>query len=135
MEFRLLDYSSVHFGTGKKGPLPVKRKGKFVQIRDGDVEYMVLSPAGLSAYHANIVERFCLGEQIEGVYRTGKMDDFKVHDAGWDIVGGGYWQIDDAEKRLSLSGSSQVYGRFDSAGLAKRILSHDEMAGYDVHIR
>ena len=133
MEFRFIDYSYTYY-VGRKGPIPASRGGKFVQLRNAYYEYVVLAPVKMSAYHANIVERFCRDERIEGKYRSRKMDDYQLRAAGWEIVGGGFWQMEEKKKWLSLRGASQAYGRFDPEGLKGKILTHDGMEGFEVEI-
>lgn len=134
--FELIDYSTVFYKTIAKKPMPEKRGGKFIQIRNEEkkTEYLVLSPSELSSFHANIVERFCLLKGIEGVYTTKKMDRYEIQDPEWVIVGGGKWSIDDNEKRLVLFDNSGVYGKFDAKGLRKKILDTGKLPGYEITI-
>lgn len=132
--FELIDYSAVFYKTIAKKPMPEKRGGKFIQIRNEEAEYLVLSPSVLSSFHANIVERFCLLKGIDGSYTTKRKDRFEIHDPEWHIIGGGKWSIDDAEKRLVLSDNSGVYGKFDEKGLRKKILDTGKLIGYEVKI-
>ncbi len=133
MRFVITDYSHLYYVTLSRTSLPVRRHGKFIQIRDDKAEYFLLSPRELSAYHANIVERFFSERRIEGLY-NGKRDYYEISAPGWKIVGGGMWAINEDEKVLYLSGSSQAYGRFDQDCLSEKILSIREMAGYTVRI-
>jgi len=133
MNFELIDYSEYYFKKIANEPVPAIRGGKFVQIRNGKREYLVLSPARLSMYHANIVERFSALNDLDGHWNSGKTV-YAIVDPSWTIVGGGRWAIDSGNKTLDLDSSSQAYGRFDPAGLAARILSLDAMKGYAVRI-
>ncbi len=135
MSFKLIDYSEHFFIELAGEPVPESRGGKFVQIRDGDngSEYLVLSPSKLSAYHANIVERFCGLNGLDGHWNSGRTT-YRIVDDSWSVIGGGRWVIDSGKKTLELGSSSQAYGRFDPAGLETRILSLDEMKGYSVRI-
>jgi hypothetical protein len=133
MEFRIIDYSFLHF-RGRKGPAPASREGKFVQLRNGEVEYLVFSPDAMSTYHANIIARFCHDEKIAGLYRTWRTDDFRFKAAGWKIVGGGYWEVDEDRMRMTLSGTAQPYGKFDPEGLVLKIISLGGMEEYDIEI-
>jgi hypothetical protein len=133
MSFHLIDYSE-HYYRGPAGePVPESRGGKFVQIRDGGNEYIVLSPGGLSMYHANIVERFCELNGLDGHWNSGRTF-YRIAGNSWTVVGGGRWAINSAKKILELGSSSQAYGRFISEGLETKILSLDEMKGYIVKI-
>jgi|Deesub1362A_J573_1020465.scaffolds.fasta_scaffold09760_2 hypothetical protein len=136
MDFVLVDYSEVYYRVITKTAMPEKRSGKFVQIKnyETDREYLVLSPKGLSTYHANIVERFCLlNNKIKGSYNE-KRDYFEIHDPEWYVIGGGMWMLDETNKVLELSGTSRGYGKFDPNGLKEKILSLENMSDYTVLI-
>lgn len=122
MSFELIDYSDIYFRRIKKVEMPQRRGGKFVQIINEDIEkeYVVLSPKELSVYHANIVERFCMMQKIDGSYNS-KKDFFTIHDDDWVVVGGGIWVVDDDKKALELSGASKGYGTFEAQGLKRKI--------------
>jgi hypothetical protein len=133
--FKVIDYSEIYFGTIIKQPKPGRRAGKFIQIFHDGTEYIVLSPAKLSIFHANILERFCQTRGISGRYRTKKMDSFEVPDDALDLKGGGRWEIDDEKKVITLSGTSVVYGPFDRKGLKEKIKSTRFLKNYTVIIR
>jgi hypothetical protein len=133
MKLVFIDYSAQYYGKAEGNPLPNKRSGKFVQIRNKDTEYLVLSPRGLAAYHANIAERFFLSMGITGTY-NGKRDHYKVKNPSWVVAGGGVWEIDEGAGRLRLSGTSMAYGKFNARGLAGRLRSVSSLSGYDVRI-
>ncbi|MBI5847172.1 MAG: hypothetical protein HZB31_04360 [Nitrospirae bacterium] len=134
MNFMLLDLSEVYFIRIQKTPVPHKRGGKFVQLRNSDGEYLVFSPKELSSFHANIVERFCLMQKLKGRYTSKRMDSYEIDDPEWEVVGGGKWHIDTREKRLVLFDTSGTYGRFDSNKLKDRIKASGNMAGYQIQI-
>ncbi|MBI5102937.1 MAG: hypothetical protein HZB33_14040 [Nitrospirae bacterium] len=135
MSFELIDYSTDYYEGTAGEPVPEIRGGKFVQLRDvcNDREFIILSPVKLSTYHADIVERFCGLNKLPGVWNPGRTN-FRIQDPCWSVVGGGRWAIDTVKKTLDLDSSSQAYGRFDSAGLKKRLLSLREMRRYAVRI-
>lgn len=116
MEFRFIDYSSALFGES----LPPVRSGKFIQIIDAeeDVESVVLSPYGLSKYHAQILERYAAVNELAGRYIK-KHEFYQVTGGDIEVVGGGHWKIDGST--LRLSGESTAYGKFDPKGLVNRI--------------
>jgi hypothetical protein len=128
-----IDYSGLYYSEEKDAPIPDKRSGKFVQLRKGDVEYLVFSPSGLTAYHADIVELFCRDRDIDGVYNPVKKR-FDIHDPGWTVKGGGKFEIDGQRKRLRLYDNSMAYGRFDSRGLRQKILQTDAFREFEVAI-
>lgn len=131
--FILLDYSKHYYSAMGKTSVPDKRLGKFVQIRNKGTEYLILSPKGLSAYHANIVERFFTQRKIVGKY-NGKGDYYEIFEDGWEVLGGGIWAINEADGLLHLSGSSQAYGQYEGRGLREKIKAVDEMSGYRIVI-
>lgn len=132
--FTLIDYSEMFFKKSAAKRIPAKRSGKFVQLRNKNTEYLVLSPKELFGYHANIVERFFTEKGIRGTFNK-KRDYYAVTDSGWDIVGGGAWTVDDKDKQFKLSGSSAAYGRYDRRGLRERILGVKKFLEYDVEIK
>ncbi len=133
MKTVFIDYSGLYYSEGKDAPIPDRRSGKFVQLRKGDVEYLVFSPSGLTAYHADIVERFCRDRDIDGVYNPVKKR-FDIRDPGWTVKGGGKFEIDGQRKRLRLYDNSMAYGRFDSRGLRQKILQTDAFKEFEVAI-
>lgn len=135
MSFQLIDYSEYYFKELAGEPVPDCRGGKFVQLRnqDNDAEYIVLSPAALSQYHANIVERFCTLNSLDGYWNSGRTS-YQFVDVSWSVIGGGKWEINSGKKTLKLGSSSQAYGRFDAADLKSNILSLDKMKDYLITI-
>jgi hypothetical protein len=133
MAFHLIDYSEIWYRYLAKTSLPESRSGKFVQIRNDEEEYVVLSPSELSKYHANIVGRFCELRGIRGEYNP-KRDYFFVQDSEWEVVGGGFWQLDTMGRTLRLSGASAGYGIFDDENLLKDIGSLEAWKEFSVSV-
>jgi hypothetical protein len=133
MLFSLVDYSAAYFSGIAKQRVPVKRSGKFVQIINivFQKEYFVMSPKGLSVYHANIVERFCLENNIVGQYNA-KKDFFRIRDSEWAVAGGGMFEINDKAKIIRVSGASVAYGSFCCDGLKDKLMSSDYLHQYEV---
>jgi len=129
MEVYLIDYSGDCF---RKSDIPPRRGGKFVQIRSERAEYIVLCPKELARYHANIVERFSLEKSgIKGRYNP-RRDHFILETPGWEVMGGGVWEMDDTKKLFHISGTSLAYGRFDASGLKAKLKTLKP--GYSVEI-
>ncbi len=129
--FFYIDYSEAYFVILMQRAMPDVRRGKFVQLRKGDVEYVVLSPKQLSTYHGNIVERFMLKLDVSGEWNN-KHDAFALYDRSWTIVGGGHFVLDDASKTLELMGVSQAYGAYDPTGLRERLLQTAKLQGFNI---
>ena len=81
-------------------PIYCTIRGQFVQLDDYETEYVVLSPEGLSVFHANIVERFCVLNDIKGHYNA-QFNLFTIDYSDIEIVGGGFWEIDE-NKEVTL---------------------------------
>ena len=124
----LIDYTAV-----AKDPIPPLMTGKFVQIRNGNMLYLVLSPKEFTKYHANIVERFCMDKGIEGRYDP-RREKFTVDDQAWIIVGGGKFERDSKKKTIKLYDNSKAYGKFDPTGLKELLGALPEFSGYDIII-
>jgi hypothetical protein len=128
VEFRLIDYSSTWY----RDNVPAVRRGKFLQlVEDGEIELLILSPYELSKYHAQILERYCMLNDIEGRF-VKKPDLFQVTGANIEVLGGGHWEIDDRVRRLMLNRESTMYGRFDRSGLAAKVRVLHEFSSYTV---
>lgn len=122
---RIIDYTGA-------GPSPLR--GKFVQMtHGGDAEYIIFSPKELSAYHADIVERFCGERGIAGKYDRDKKK-FLILDPGWSVSGGGKFEIDRPGRRIHLYDNSMAYGRFVAEGLREKIETAEGFKNFDVTI-
>jgi hypothetical protein len=131
MDFRVIDYSPVLFNEG----LPSARQGKFLQVvENGETELLILSPYGLSKFHAQILERFCTMNDLDGRFLR-KPEYYLASGAGIEVIGGGHWKIDESIPMLVLEGESTVYGRFNPDGLSAKVRILPEYRGYEVVIR
>ena len=129
----LIDYTPFYFTSVLHAPLSPVVAGKFVQIRNGNTLYLVLSPGDFTKYHANIVDRFCMDNGIEGSYDA-KREKFTITDHEWQIVGGGKFERDANKKAIKLYDNSMAYGKFDANGLEETIRSLPEFSGYTITI-
>jgi hypothetical protein len=129
----LIDYTPFYFTSVLHAPLAPVVTGKFVQIRNGNRLYLVLSPRDFTKYHASIVERFCMDKGIEGSYDA-KREKFTIIDHEWVIVGGGKFERDANKKAITLYDNSMAYGKFDANGLEETIRSLPEFSGYTITI-
>ncbi len=132
--FIIIDYSSIYYMDVARTALPAVRNGKFVQVRHGDTEYLILSPKEYSAYHSDIVERFCREKSIDGSYREGKKR-FDIHDAEWVVIGGGKYEMDETRRYIRFHDNSMAYGRFDAHTLSDGVSQSDMFKGYEVSVQ
>ena len=133
MSFVFIDYTPLFFTAIARTPVPPAADGKFVQIRNGATEYLVLSPREFTKYHAGIVERFCLDKGIEGSYDH-ERKRYDIADQAWVVGGGGKFEIDRDRMAIRLFDDSMAYGKFDRAGMAEKLLSLPDFAGFTVLI-
>jgi hypothetical protein len=133
MSIVLIDYTPLHYTAARSLTIPPLTTGKFVQIRNGNILYIVLSPKEFTKYHANIVERFCMDTGIEGRYDS-RREKFAIQDQAWQIIGGGKFERDDDKKTIKLYDNSMAYGKFDAAGLKEMLGILPEFSGYAVFI-
>ena len=132
MSFVFIDYADRN-DLGKEKALPIKRAGKFVQIRHDDMEYLIFSPKELTPYHANIVERFCRENALNGSY-VGEEKRFAIYEPRWAVAGGGKFEIDGQVGFIRLYDNSMAYGRFDAVGLREKLSTIEELKRYNVRI-
>jgi len=128
-----IDYSHLYYKAIAHTEAPPVISGKFVQIRNEATEYLVFSPKEFTKYHANIVERFCLDKGIEGDYDT-ESKRYVITDRAWTVAGGGKYEIDVKRKTIKLYDNSMAYGKFETQGLKKKILSLREFSVFTVRI-
>jgi hypothetical protein len=131
MAIELIDYTHLYYIAIAKTDVPQVIIGKFVQIRNKLMEYLVLSPKDFTKYHANIVERFCLDKRIKGNYDPDRKR-YDIYGQEWDIGGGGKFEIDTTKQTIRFYDDSMVYGKFDSRGLPEKVNSIPAFSGFSV---
>ncbi len=129
---RYIDYAPARRERGTQ-PLPAERKGKFVLIRGPEAKYFICGPKELCKYHAHLVERFCQGEGPPCTMNA-ERDHCVLQDERWEILGGGKYLVNAAEKSLAIGGASMAYGCVDLAALRGRLQALGEFAGFEVQV-
>lgn len=122
MNIEIVDYSDVYFSVLRRQEVPRQRGGKFVIMVSAEERHVVFSPKELSAYHANIVERFLDLRDIEGDYSPSG-DFYRSPGSPWQVEAGGHWQYDQDGTVLRIFGRSKAYGGPDLVELATQL--HD----------
>jgi hypothetical protein len=135
MDYQFIDYCDVYYSVMAGPPRPPRRRGKFVQIIDESAgcTYLILSPAELSVYHADIVERFFALSHRTAVTRVSR-DRVTLGGAGWRVAGGGTWVVDDADRSARFAGESAVYGPCHPTDVRQALQATAALAGYHVAI-
>ena len=129
----LIDYTPFYYTSIAGTAIPPVTVGKFVQIENSNIRYLVLSPKEFTKYHANIVERFCMDKGVEGNYDSRK-EKFFIQDLSWKIIGGGKFEHDSNKKTIKLSDNSMAYGKYKREGLRETLSALPEFAGYTIVI-
>ena len=129
----LIDYIPFYYTSVVQTAIPPVVSGKFVQIRNGKMLYLVLSPKEFTKYHANIIERFCMDKGIEGSYDA-KREKFFISDQAWQVIGGGKFERDANKKAIKLYDNSMAYGKFGATGLKEMLMTLPEYSSYNVII-
>ena len=128
MSFRIVDFSSIRYPDG----MPSVRQGKFLHLSEGEEkELLVLSPYELSMFHAQILERYCRLNCLEGRFIRNP-EFYKVAGTVIEVIGGGHWRLDETEFRLF--GESTIYGRFEVVGLRGKVQALPEYEKYKIVI-
>ena len=128
MGFCVVDFSSVQYPDG----MPAVRQGKFLHLLEGgEKELLVMSPYELSMFHAQILERHCKINGVEGRFIR-KPELYEVIGADIEVIGGGHWKLNETEFQLRLFGESTVYGKFRAQGLLEKVRSIPEYGQYKI---
>jgi hypothetical protein len=133
MPITFIDYTPFYYSSIARTPVPPAVVGKFIQIRNGNTLYLILSPKELTKYHANIVERFCMDKGVEGKYDA-QREKFMIADQVWQVIGGGKFERDENKKAIKLYDNSMAYGKFDATGLNEMLGALPEFSGYAITV-
>lgn len=131
MPLEVIDYSQVYYEVLRQSSVPPQRGGKLIVVRHGKARYAAFSPAGLSEFHANILERF-LSERGVGGHYNDQLDHFYADDPTWQIEGGAHWSLDESQRVLRLRGKSIAYGPINLPALAQELRELCAFGGAEV---
>ncbi len=131
MTIVFIDYTALYYTEVATIAIPPVIRGKFVEIRNELIHYLVFSPSEFTKYHADIVQRFCLDRSIEGSFDPEKKR-YAIHDQAWKILGGGKFELDRKKKAIRLYDDSMAYGKFRTFGLKETIDAIPEFSGFTV---
>jgi len=108
------------------------KEGKFVQLWWRGAEHLCLASRRRAKFHAQIVELFCLQNDISFQARSDGVCE--TLDPALRVVGGGRFELDRAHRHLRIFGTSMGYGPFDPRGLDARLGSCDALWGFTVEV-
>lgn len=125
-----------HFGEIYQSRIPESdiSKGKFVQIvHQSQGTFMLLAPKELCTFHAEIVNLFC--ETIEPNWAfelNSKSDNGILYEPEAKIIGGGFYEILEDQKRLNLGGASLAFGDYEAYGFDQQLAELERFQGYKI---
>jgi len=118
------DTASYHVGGAV-------HRGKFVLLTHEQEEVCVFSPIQLSEFHANIVERYVSQKGVEGHYNS-RQDKYFLHDESWRVLGGGHWEYNTSESKVTLFGKSLAYGGLMLEPLVNDLMKFEAFDGANI---
>lgn len=96
----------------------------------------MLSPPELSSFHANIVKRFCLTQNVEGRHTTERKDKFEITDPAWTIIGGGKWTINEVARTMrndfTIAHNNRIY-QIEKGVRSKEVMVEERINGSHAH--
>ena len=106
---------------------------KFVILVHDNVLWLVLGRVREFPYHAQLVERFCNLNMIPSHW-VKKPDLVEILDHATRVQGGGWLEINPAQRTCAIYGHSTAYGAFNSADIRQVVEEQSFFAGYDVAV-
>ncbi len=92
-------------------------RGKFVLLRFRGTVHFVSGSVEQRPYHANLIFDFFAQTEWGRAEWEGETR-CAIRTPGWEILGGGRYEIDEAEGVLILSEKSTAYGKFSAEEIA-----------------
>ena len=125
--------TQVHFYGGEEGLQPESEDGrltcKFVLVSDTASLHLVFGPVSRFPYHAGLLERFC-GEREITCGWLQRPDLLEIYGDSYQVLGGGYIDLDLAQRTVSIGGQSKAYGACDHAAVGRIVDSHEYFSGF-----
>ena len=109
-------------------PLTQAPGGKFVILLRGGKFHYVSAPLSTHPYHAHIVFAF-LQEGGRGEAVLTDAAHCRILSPEWEVLGGGYYEVDASDRIFRLSGKSTAYGKYPAEAVRKNIGSWLEDLG------
>lgn len=106
---------------------------KFVVLGRGEHYLLVFGDIHDYPYHANLLDGYC---KREGIARhwVKQPDQLHIEDPQYQVLGGGYLELDGIRRKVRISGSSKAYGYYDSDAVRLITSSAQEFVGFSVVI-
>lgn len=104
---------------------------KFVILGKGEHYLLIFGDIQEYPYHANLLDGYC---KREGIARhwVRQPDQLAIEDPQYQVLGGGYLELDGMRKRVRIYGSSKAYGYYNSDAVRLITLTAPELAGFAV---
>ena len=83
---------------------------------------MLMAPKELCTFHAQIVDLFCSSIQPNWAFQlNSKSDNGTMYENEATIIGGGFYEILEDQRRLTLSGASLAFGDYEAYGFENKL--------------
>ncbi len=104
---------------------------KFMILSKGDHYLLIFGDIMEFPYHANLLDGYCRRAAIPRHW-VRQPDQLHIEDPQYQVLGGGYLEMDAMRKKVRISGSSKAYGYYDSDAVRLITLTAPEFAGFSV---
>ena len=104
---------------------------KFVVLGRGEHYLLIFGDIQEYPYHANLLDGYC---KHAGIARhwVRQPDQLHIEDPQYQVLGGGYLELDGIRRKVRISGSSKAYGYYDSDAVRLITSAAPEFAGFAV---
>ncbi len=117
----------VLFYGGEDDLAPYSQDGrlacKFLLVSNDGCLYLLFGPLAEYPYHAGLLDRFCKEQQIASSW-VKRPDLLEVFDESCEVRGGGYLELDQAQRTVCVRGQSKAYGGLRQADLNRILCKH-----------
>lgn len=118
---------------GQDAKNPAKAIGKFILLHHNQKLVFVFGPLSQFSYHAQLLERFCNQEKIPSWWEK-RPDELDYDHRQIELKGGGWLEIDNAERSLKIFGESKAYGEFDRSDLNYILATDRFFEGFSLQV-
>jgi hypothetical protein len=118
--FGLCDYNGLLAEGALTNPAAGERQGKFMLVEYQGITRLIMGSVSVFPYHADLLERFCRDNHILCDW-TKRPAHLTIRDPRTHLHGGGWVQVESAQRRVTFAGRSTAYGPFDRALLSSSL--------------
>ena len=106
-------------------------KCKYLMVGSRQRVFFIFGPVSNYRYHANLLNEFCRVRQIPSSWIS-KPDVVEVYDEEYQVLGGGYLDLNPSQKEIKVYGHSSAYGQPQPGILSQVISSPSFFSNYSI---